>query len=114
MKVLLVDDEKELAATLADRLTLRGIDADWADNGEKALEMAAAVCYDLGILDVKMPRIDGFELMYRLAKIHPDMRFIFLSGQGSDEIFKEVAAKATYLIKPVKIEELMAHIMTAA
>ena len=45
MKVLLVDDEKELITTLAERLSLRGIEADWADSGEKALEMAAAVFY---------------------------------------------------------------------
>ncbi|MCK5230091.1 MAG: response regulator [Desulfobulbaceae bacterium] len=113
MKVLLVDDEKELITTLAERLSLRGIEADWADSGEKALEMAAAVFYDLAVLDVKMPRINGLQLRNRLAKIHPKMRFIFLSGQGTEKIFKKGAAKATYLVKPINIEELVEHIMTA-
>ena len=62
MKILLVDDERELVTTLAERLAIRGIDADWATTGEEALKKAEAEPYDLAILDIKIPRISGVSL----------------------------------------------------
>ena len=55
MNVLLVDDEEELVVTLAERLSIRDIDADWALSGEDALRMAAGKRYDLAVVDMKMP-----------------------------------------------------------
>ena len=56
IRVLLVDDEEELVSTLAERLSMRGLEADWASSGEKALEMAGKKTYDIAVLDVKIPR----------------------------------------------------------
>lgn len=107
MNVLLVDDEKELTATLAERLAFRGIDADWATSGQDALELAKANQYDLAVLDVKMPKMSGIALMKRLKARCPNMKFIFMTGHGSEEDFKTGSADAAYLVKPVKLEALV-------
>jgi len=111
MNVLLVDDEEELVVTLAERLSIRDIDADWALSGEDALRMAAGKHYDLAVLDMKMPKMNGLQLKVELHKRFPAMRFIFLTGHGSEEDFEAGASEAGdeyYLIKPVNIQELVA------
>ncbi|WP_272700280.1 response regulator [Desulfovibrio sp. Fe33] len=114
MKVLLVDDEVELVSAMAERLGFRGLEADWTDNGESALEMADANDYDVAVLDMKMPRLSGLELMERMAAKHPGMKFIFLSGHGSESDFKAgCAAGCNYLIKPIQLEDLVALIHKA-
>ncbi|MBW2144832.1 MAG: response regulator, partial [Deltaproteobacteria bacterium] len=82
MKILLVDDEKELVSTLAERLEIRGIDADWVTSGEEALKQAELTFYDLAVLDIKIPRISGFSLKRQLQEKHPEMKFIFMTGHG--------------------------------
>ncbi len=118
MRVLLVDDEKELVSTLAERLAFRGITADWAASGEEALRMIATRTYDLAVLDVKIPRMSGLELQKALERQCPGMKFVFVTGHGSEEDFRSGiarAGKANYLIKPVNIEALVAkiHALTA-
>lgn len=115
MKVLLVDDEVELVSAMAERLGFRDVDADWTDNGESAMKMADKTAYDVAVLDMKMPRLNGLDLMERLAEKHPDMKFIFLSGHGSESDFKAgCAAGCNYLIKPIQLEELVALIRKVA
>jgi len=109
MKILLVDDEEELVSTLAERLALREIAADWAITGEAALKMAEAQSYDLAILDIKIPRISGVDLKKLLQAKCPHMKFIFMTGHGSGNDFKAGAAEAGaeyYLVKPVDINIL--------
>lgn len=111
MKILLVDDEVELVSAMAERLSFRDIDADWTDNGEAAMEMAAKTDYAVAVLDMKMPKISGLELRKKLSAEHPDMQFVFLSGHGSEADFKAgCAAGCTYLIKPIHLEDLIAKI----
>jgi DNA-binding response OmpR family regulator len=110
MKVLLVDDEHELVSTLAERLTLRGIEADWTVSGEEALSLAEKNTYDVAVLDVKLPRISGLELKRRLHAKRPAMKFIFMTGHGSEEDFRNYSAETSegcYLVKPVSIEDLI-------
>ena len=116
MHVLLVDDEEELVVTLAERLSLRDIDADWALSGEEALKMAAGKEYHLAVLDMKMPKMNGLQLKTELQKLFPAMRFIFLTGHGSEEDFEAGSSEAgadNYLIKRVNIQQLMATINAA-
>jgi DNA-binding response OmpR family regulator len=110
MKILLVDDEVEFVSALAERLSLRGIDADWVSCPEDAVNRVAQHCYDLGVLDVKMPRLSGIDLRVMLQKKCPDMKFIFLTGHGSQESYEAGAAEAGaeyYLMKPLKLEDLI-------
>ena len=113
MKVLLVDDEIEFVSTLAERLSFRGVDVDWVSEPEDAITKARAGCYDLAVLDVKMPRMDGIELKRQLQQVCPAMKFIFLTGHGSRDAYEAGSAEAgsdCYLHKPLHLEGLLAKI----
>ena len=108
--VLLVDDEEELVATLAERLGLRGIDAEWVTTCEGAFELLGRKCFDAAVLDIKLPRMSGLSLKRKLQSLAPGMKFIFMTGHGSEKDFEEGAAEAGasyYLLKPVDIESLV-------
>lgn len=108
MKILLVDDEMEFVKTLAERFDLRGFEADWATNSEDAFKHVDEKSYDVAILDVKMPKIGGFELKGRLKEKCPDMKFIFLTGHGSeDDYITGCSEGECYLLKPTSIEMLI-------
>ena len=108
MRVLLVDDEEELVTALAERLSFRGIDADWSTSGNEALKLAQAYTSDVAVRDVYMPKISGIDLKKRLEKMRPDMKYIFLTGHGSEEDFRAGSAEASqYLVKPLDIEVLI-------
>jgi len=116
MRILLVDDEEELVSTLAERLAIRGINADWVTSGEEALKQVESEHYDLAVLDIKIPRISGFSLKKKIHAKHPGMKFIFMTGHGSKADFK-AGSKETgsefYLVKPVDITTLIDKIHAA-
>ena len=114
MRILLVDDEQKFVSALARRLCLRGIDAEWACSGDEAITMVKAGPYDLAVLDVKMPGIGGIELKRKLEALAPNMKYIFLTGHGSDEDFQIGSAEASsYLSKPLRIEKVIEMIRRA-
>jgi DNA-binding response OmpR family regulator len=116
MRVLLVDDEKEFVSTLAERLTLRGIDVEWTTGGHEALKLAEAGCFDVAILDVKMPAMGGLKLKGKLQEACPNMRFLFLTGYGAEKDFRAVSSQVGEdfcLVKPVDIDDLIGKIMAA-
>ncbi|MBW1708416.1 MAG: response regulator [Deltaproteobacteria bacterium] len=113
MRVLLVDDEEELVSALAERLSIRGIEADWVTSGEDALKRIQSKTYDLALLDVKLPRMSGLKLKKLLQEKNAEMKFIFFTGHGSENNFKIGSAEAGaqyYLAKPVNID-LLVHKM---
>lgn len=113
MKILLVDDEVDFVSALSERLYLRGIDADWVSRPEDAVEKVEKHHYDIAVLDVKMPRLSGIDLKVKLQKKCPDMKFLFLTGHGSQESYEAGAAEAGaeyYLMKPLKLEDLIRKI----
>jgi DNA-binding NtrC family response regulator len=108
--VLLVDDEEDLVATLAERLGLRRIDAEWATTPEAALDMLQRKPFQVAVLDIKLPRMSGLALKRKMQALAPEMKFIFMTGHGSERDFEEGAAEAgasNYLLKPVDIESLV-------
>ena len=108
MKVLLVDDEKQFVSALAERLNMRGVDADWSCSGREAIEKVSATSYDLAVLDVKMPQISGLDLKRKMAEIDPDLRYIFLTGHGSEEEYRQCSPEAEcYLVKPLQIDSFI-------
>ena len=107
-RVLLVDDEHEFVQTLSERLEMRDVGSAIAYDGESALRMVEDDEPEVIILDLRMPGIDGIEVLRRVKKTHPSIEVIILTGHGSDEDRKtcmELGAFA-YLQKPVDIEEL--------
>ena len=110
MRVLLVDDEKELVSTLAERLAIRSIDSDWVTDGEDALKLVETHCYDVAVLDIRLPGISGLDLQKKMKLKCPDLKFIFMTGHGSQDDFQAGATEAGtdyYLVKPVDIDELI-------
>ena len=108
LKVLLVDDEKEFVNTLSERLETRRMTPAIAYDGEEALAMAADDQPEVMVLDLKMPGIDGIEVLRRMKRSHPETEVIILTGHGSaaeEEMAAELGAFA-YLRKPVDIDEL--------
>ncbi len=110
MRVLLVDDEQELVETLAERLGIRGIEARWATTGEEALRRIDQEDFDLAVLDVKIPGINGINLRKKMKEKCPEMKFIFMTGHGSQDDYAAGSAETGvdyYLLKPVTIDELI-------
>lgn len=109
MKVLLVDDEQKFVHMLAMRLGFRGFNAEVFFSGDNALrEVEAGRRYAVAILDVKLPGISGIELRHRLSVLDPQMKFVFLTGQGSNADYQVGASEAeAYLLKPLKINDLL-------
>lgn len=115
MRVLLVDDEEEFVSTLAERLAIRGIDATWATTSQEAIRCLESEDFDLAVLDVKMPKMGGLALKEELQAKKPHMKFIFLTGYGSEKDFQAVAKQVGtdfYLVKPVDIDALIKKMTT--
>jgi CheY-like chemotaxis protein len=107
-KVLLVDDEREFVQTLSERLQMRDLGSAVAYGGAEALSVVEEDEPEVMVLDLKMPGIDGVEVLRRVKTEHPDVEVIVLTGHGSAEVEKlctELGACA-YLEKPVDIETL--------
>ncbi|MBI9075379.1 MAG: response regulator [Desulfatibacillum sp.] len=116
MRILLVDDEFELVSAMAERLNMRGLEADYATSGKAAVEKARQCQYDVLVVDLKMPGMDGMEVMRQVKEKCPDTGFVFLTGYGSEDqkSASEAAGATCYLMKPVKISVLMEKIDAAA
>ncbi|MFC1563591.1 response regulator [candidate division KSB1 bacterium] len=114
-KVLLVDDEIEYVHTLSERLRTRSLESLVAYDGEEALNVIEEEEPEVMILDLKMPGIDGIEVLRNVKKTNPNVEVIIVTGHGSAKekrITEELGAFA-YLEKPVEIETL-AKIMKEA
>ena len=115
IKVLLVDDEKDFVNSLSERIQMRELDSKIAYDGEQALELVTDEIPDVVVLDLRMPGIDGLEVLERLKKKYPKVQVIILTGHGSDEderIAKRLGAY-DYLQKPVSIDKLIRSIKGA-
>jgi DNA-binding NtrC family response regulator len=107
-KVLLVDDEREFVQTLSERLQMRHMGSAVVYDGMEALSLVAEDEPEVMVLDLKMPGVDGLEVLTRVKAEHPNVEVIVLTGHGSAEIKErcmELGACA-YLEKPVDIETL--------
>jgi len=114
-KILLVDDEKKYVQTLSKRLMMRELESAVVYDGESALELAREDEPDVMILDLRMPGIDGIEVLRRVKKTKPAIEVIVLTSQGSEADRKtclELGAFA-YLSKSVDIDELSRTIKAA-
>ncbi len=116
LHVLLVDDEKEFVQTLSQRLQMRQINSDVVYSGEDALDTANREDgAEVMVLDLKMPGIDGFEVLEKIKKSKPGIEVIILTGHGTDKDkarCMELGAFA-YLQKPADID-LLAETMKKA
>src|SRR5512135_2643494 len=80
--VLVVDDEKDIRDWIKKTLEYRKFDVHFAENGESALAQIAGNAFDLVLLDVKMPGMDGMIVLEKIKQEHPDLPVVMISGHG--------------------------------
>jgi DNA-binding NtrC family response regulator len=115
VKVLLVDDEVDFASTLGERLQIRGYEATAVYCADDAFESVKNDPPDVVLLDLRMPGLDGIEVLKKIKQISPSSEVILLTGHGSEQCASEWAAlgAADYAIKPAEIHSLVAKIEKA-
>jgi two-component system, NtrC family, nitrogen regulation response regulator NtrX len=114
-KILIVDDEKVIRQTLRDILEYEGYQIDEAENGQIAIDMIKDHSYDAVLCDIKMPKVDGIEVLEKSMDINPDIPFIMISGHGTIDIAVEATKKGAYafITKPPDLNQLLLQIRNA-
>ena len=115
LKILFVDDEEDFVRTLAERMQLRNLGGEVALSGQQALDLLAADPPDVMVLDLRMPDIDGLEVLRRVKATCPGVAVIIMTGHGSEQDEEEALrlGAAAYLRKPADIGELMQAVRAA-
>jgi len=114
-KILVIDDEKPIRDALHNILTAEHYQVEIVENGKKGLEMLKDNGYDVVLCDIKMPGMDGLEVMAKAAEIAPEVPFILISGHGTIEIAVEAVKKGAYdfISKPPDLNRLLITIRNA-
>ena len=114
-KVLIVDDEEDFVETIVKRLKDRGLDVVGATSGREALELMDGKEFDVAVLDVKMPGMDGIETLREMKKKNSKMEVIMLTGHGSVEsgIQGLQLGAYNYVMKPVPLNDLLKQMTQA-
>jgi two-component system NtrC family response regulator len=109
IKLMLVDDEEDFLNSLAKRLGKRDFDIATATEGKLAIKLAKKEKFDVAILDMKMPGMDGMELLQILKKKHKFLEIIILTGYGGIDSAVEATKLGaySYLEKPYDFEKLL-------
>lgn len=110
--ILVVDDEPAARLSLAELLSLEGYEVTAAASGEEALELLSEGPFDLAIVDLKMPGMDGIDVVSALQKHSPDTIIIMLTAHGTLETAVQAMRQGAhdYLLKPANVNEIMASV----
>jgi DNA-binding NtrC family response regulator len=113
--VLIVDDEEDFVETIVKRLRSKGLEAEGVHRGLEALELLEDTDFDVCVLDVRMPGMDGIETLREMKKKKPSMEVIMLTGHGSVEsgIQGLQLGAYNYVMKPVPFPDLLQQIQQA-
>lgn len=112
MRILIIEDETNLCNSIAEGLRMDGYEVDSCQDGLDALELCKAEHYDLILLDLNLPGMDGMEVLRRLRKEDEETRVLILSARGQirDKVRGLDAGANDYLTKPFHFEELEARV----
>ena len=111
MRILIVEDEPDLLASLARALREEGYAVDTADNGEDGLFSAEGADYDAVVLDVMLPRMDGWEFLKRLRKARQTpVLMLTARDQSRDRVRGLDAGADDYVVKPFDLDEVFARL----
>ena len=115
IKLLLVDDEENFVNTLSERMKMRDVPSKVVYSGEQALEVVETETPDVMVLDLRMPGIDGMEVLRKVRKAHPQVQVIILTGHGTtlDEEEAKRLGAFHYHKKPIDIDELLGTVKKA-
>ncbi len=115
IKVLLVDDEVEFLRIMKRRLQLRSLAVDTVSDGMEALKVVMESRPDVMVLDLRMPGMDGLEVLRRIKEVAPGLPVIILTGHGNSEDEDAAYALGCYdfLRKPAELETILGSILKA-
>lgn len=113
-KILVIDDERSIRSTLREILEYEGYEMDEAPDGPTALELASAEKYDVILCDIKMPQMDGIEVLDKLLVMN-DTPVVMISGHGNIETAVDALKKGAYdyISKPLDLNRLLVSIRNA-
>ncbi|MDP2176192.1 MAG: sigma-54 dependent transcriptional regulator [Bacteroidota bacterium] len=113
--ILVIDDEKPIRDALSNILTAEQYQVDTAENGKKGLDMIKELTYDAILCDIKMPGMDGMEVMAKSYEMAPEVPFILISGHGTIELAVEAVRKGAYdfIAKPPDLNRLLITLRNA-
>ena len=108
LSVLVVDDDRDVAESLGMVLEELNCQVDLAHSGEQAIARWGDRCYDLTLMDLRLPGRNGVEVFDLIRGFKPDARVVFVTGYGSSELIEQAVSRGALgvLDKPVDIEEL--------
>ncbi len=108
-RILLVDDDRDILSSFRELLTIHGYDVDTARTGREATDKSVAKVYNLAVIDMKLPDMEGIELLARFHRNYPRPKKIMITGYPTMEnAISSVNLQAdAYIIKPVNPEEFL-------
>ncbi|HYF62841.1 MAG TPA: response regulator transcription factor, partial [Herpetosiphonaceae bacterium] len=114
-RILVVDDEMPIRMTMGDMLRRRGFEVEVASSGEEALDIVFQRPFDLLLLDLKLPQMDGIEVAHRARERQPDVAVIILTGHGSLESAIDGLRMGVfdYMLKTTSPQEVIARVGAA-
>ncbi len=115
VKLIIVDDEKSIRAALRDILEYEGYEVDEAKDGEEGLEMIMRTNYDVALCDIKMPKMDGLELLLKVSEAEKTTQFIMISAFGNVENAVEATKRGAFdfITKPPDLNRLLITVRNA-
>ncbi|MBK7911165.1 sigma-54-dependent transcriptional regulator [Candidatus Pollutiaquabacter sp.] len=114
-KILIIDDEKPIRNTLREILQYEKFEVDEAGDGAEGIKKAEEGGYDLVLCDIKMPKMDGLEVLARLLEYNPDLPVVMISGHGTIETAVDAIRKGAYdyIAKPPDLNRLLVTVRNA-
>ncbi len=114
-KILIIDDEKAIRRSIKEILEFEKYQVDEAEDGQQGLDMALKGNYDVILSDIKMPKLDGVELLTKLMAAGTESSLIMMSGHGNIETAVDTVKKGAYdyLAKPIDLNRLLVAVRNA-
>jgi DNA-binding NtrC family response regulator len=114
-KILIIDDERSIRNTLKDILTFESHNVDLAEDGKTGIQLAAENTYDVIFCDIKMPQMDGIEVLESLHESAPEVPVVMISGHGNIETAVEAIKKGAFdfIPKPLDLNRIMITLRNA-
>ncbi|MFB9864942.1 sigma-54-dependent Fis family transcriptional regulator [Rufibacter immobilis] len=114
-KILIIDDERSIRYTLKEILEYENYTVDEAEDGERGIDLLQKSKYDVVLCDIKMPKMDGMEVLERATVLAPDTPFIMISAHGTIDTAVEATKKGAYdfLVKPPDLNRLLVSVRNA-
>jgi DNA-binding NtrC family response regulator len=115
-KILVIDDEKSIRNTLKDILGFEGYQVELAENGKNGIELVKSTDFDIILCDIKMPEMDGLEVLEQIIRIKPESTVVMISGHGTIDTAVEAIKKGAFdfIEKPLDLNRLLITLRNAS